>query len=179
MQKFQARGRPSNAALETRPDSRLEGESMRTGHGATQSQLPRLDFARVKKRSCGVAKSKKRKCKDSMHAALPENPPKALVYGALAGFNRDFEQVLDDLQRLEALRLFPRRWQRKFLKQWRATLAETRAWVSFEVVEILHQTEQGEWTRLGRRRRRLEEESASSDDVSVPTKSSVRKSRKP
>ena len=103
---------------------------------------------------------------------LPQSSP---VYEALARFNRDFGQVLEDLERLEALRLFPRRWQRKFLKQWRATLAETRAWVSFEVVEILHETEQGDWTRLGRRRRRLEEESASSDDASATTKSGARK----
>lgn len=111
-----------------------------------------------------------------MRAAFPENPPKTLIYDALATWNRDFEQVLEDLQRLEALRLFPRRWQRKFLKEWRATLEETRAWANFEVIEVLHQTEEREWTSFGRRRRRLEERSASSDDVSVPTKSAARKS---
>jgi hypothetical protein len=123
-----------------------------------------------------VAKSKKRNSKNSMRAAFPENPPKTLIYDALATWNRDFEQVLEDLQRLEALRLFPRRWQRKFLKEWRATLEETRAWANFEVIEVLHQTEEREWTSFGRRRRRLEERSASSDDVSVPTKSAARKS---
>jgi hypothetical protein len=80
------------------------------------------------------------------------------------------------LERLEALRLFPRRWQHRFLKAWRATLEETRAWANFEVIEVLHQTEEREWTRFGRRGRRLDELSASSDDVSVSTKSSVRKS---
>jgi len=35
----------------------------------------------------------------------------------------------------------------------------------FEVIEVLHQTEEREWTRLGRWRRRLEELSASSDEV--------------
>jgi hypothetical protein len=117
-----------------------------------------------------VAKSKKRNSKNSMRAALPENPPKTLVYDALATWNRDFEQVLDDLQQLEALRLFRHRWQRQFLKEWRATLQETRTWANFEVVEVLHQTEEREWTSLGRRRRRLEELSESSNDVSVPTK---------
>jgi len=52
--------------------------------------------------------------------------------------NRDFEQVLGDLDRLGAQRLFPHRWQPKFLKAWRATLEETRAWANFEVVEVLH-----------------------------------------
>jgi hypothetical protein len=108
-----------------------------------------------------------------MRAALPENLPKTLVYEALAKWNRDFEQLLADLQRLEALHLFPRRWQRQFLKVWRVTLAEIRAWVSFEVVEVLHEAEEREWTRLGRRRRRLEKRSVS-DDVSVPMKSSER-----
>jgi hypothetical protein len=61
-----------------------------------------------------VPKSKKRNSKDSMRAAFPENPPKTLFYDALATWNRDFEQVLEDLQRLEALRLFPRRWQLNF-----------------------------------------------------------------
>jgi hypothetical protein len=117
-----------------------------------------------------VAKSKKRSSKKSMRAAFPENPPKTLVYDALATWNRDYEQVLEDLQRLEALHLFPRRWQSKFLKEWRAALGEIRAWVSFEVVEILHQREEREWTSFGRRRRRLEKLSAPSDDVSVPTK---------
>jgi len=46
-----------------------------------------------------------------MRASLPENRPKALVYDALATLNRDFERVLNDLQRLEELRLFPLRWQ--------------------------------------------------------------------
>jgi hypothetical protein len=76
---------------------------------------------------------------------------------------------------LEALRLFPRRWQRIFLKQWRATLAETRAWVSFEVVEVLHQSEQREWTRLGRRRQRAEKQSAP-DDALLPPQPNTGKS---
>jgi hypothetical protein len=64
---------------------------------------------------------------------------------------------------MEALRLFPLRWQRRFLKECRAILEETRAWANFEVIEVLHQTEEREWTRLDRRRRRLEKRSA--DDV--------------
>jgi hypothetical protein len=97
-----------------------------------------------------------------------------LVYEVLAGFNRSFEQVLLDLERLATLDLFTERWQRSAYKTCRATLEETRAWANFEVIEVLHQTEQREWTRLGRRRRRLE--NLCSDDVSVPTKSRARKS---
>jgi hypothetical protein len=140
------------------------------------SKLGQLDFTRVKTRSCGVPKSKKRNSKNSMRAALPENPPKALVYEALAGFNRNFEQVLQDLERLATLDLFTERWQRRAFKACRATLEEMRASANFEVIEVLHLTEEREWTRLGRRRRRLENLPASSDDVSVPTKSIMRKS---
>jgi hypothetical protein len=104
-----------------------------------------------------------------VRGALPENPPKTLVYDALARGNRDFDQVPDDLQRLEALRF--RAAGNVNLKDWRATL-ETRAWATFEVIEVLHQAEQRDWTSHGRRRRRLEEPSASSDDVSVARASS-------
>jgi hypothetical protein len=69
-----------------------------------------------------------------------ESAPRDLL---LATLNRDFEQVLRDLERLEELRLFRYHWQREFLKVWRATLEETRAWVSFKMVEILHQKRNG------------------------------------
>jgi hypothetical protein len=136
----------------------------------------RLDFVPVMKQSCGVAKSKRKNSKNSKRAAFPKNPPKTLVYDALAVLNRDFEQLLGDLQRLEALCLFPLRWQRKFLEAWRATLEETRAWANFEVIEVLHQKEERDWVGFGRIRQRSEKPSASPADVSVPTKSSVRKS---
>ena len=112
-----------------------------------------------------MAKSKKRNSKNSVRAAFPENPPKTLAYDALAILNRDFEQVLEDLHRLEALRLFPHRWQRKFLKAWRVTLQETRAWASFEVIEVLHQREEREWNSLGRIRQRSEKPSEPPADI--------------
>ena len=99
------------------------------------------------------------------------------MYDAIATLNRDFEHVLSDLERLEGLRLFPRRWQREFLKVWRATLEETRAWVNFEVLEILHQKEESEWARFGRNRQRLHKPSEPPDDTLVPAQSVVRKSQ--
>jgi hypothetical protein len=128
------------------------------------------------KQSCGVSKAKRKNTKNSRRATFPENPPKTQVYDALAVLNRDFEQVLDDVQRLEDLRLFPRRWQRKFLTTWRATLEETRAWANFEVIEVLHQREEREWVSFGRLRQRSEKSSEPPVDVSVPTTSSMRKS---
>ena len=103
-----------------------------------------------------VANSKRQNSKDAPQRGSPKNAPKAQIYDALAALNRDFEQVLWDLERLEELRLFPHRWQRKFLRTWRATLEETRAWANFEVAEILHQREERGWVDFGRIRRRSE-----------------------
>jgi hypothetical protein len=120
-----------------------------------------------------VTKTKRQKSRDSRHV-FPKKLPKVLFYDALAALNRDFEQVLRDLERLEELRLFRHRWQREFLKVWRATLEETRAWVSFEVLEVLHQKEEREWARFGHMPQRAEEPSESA--VLVPIKGREAKS---
>ena len=124
-----------------------------------------------------MAKPKRQNSKNSRHAAFPKNASKVLVYEALATLNRDFEQVGADLERLEGLRLFPRRWQRQFLKVWRATLDETRAWVNFEVVKVLHQKEECEWASFARTRQRLEKPSEPLSDLLDP-KAGVRKSQR-
>jgi hypothetical protein len=62
--------------------------------------------------------------------------------------------VLCDLEGLEELRVFPHRWQRNFLKTRRGTLEETRTWADFEVVEVLHQREERDWTSFDRIRQR-------------------------
>jgi hypothetical protein len=106
-----------------------------------------------------VAKPRRQNTRNSRLAAFPQNVPKALVYDALATLNQDFEQVLADLERLQGLRLFPRRWHHRVLKAWRAALEETRASVNFEVDEILHQREERDWVGFGRIRQRLEKPS--------------------
>jgi len=103
-----------------------------------------------------VVQPKRQNPKNSPRAGFPKDVPKLLVYEALAALNRDFEQVLLDLERLGALGVFPDRRQRQFLKACRATLEETRAWANFELVEILHEREEREWVRFARLRRRAE-----------------------
>ena len=120
--------------------------------------------------------SKRQNSKNSPQGGFPKNVPKVLVYEALAAMNRGFEQVLGDLERLEELRLFPHRWQRNFLKTWRATLEETRAWANFEVVEVLHQREERDWVSFGRTRQRSEKSPELSSEVPVTAKASGRKS---
>ena len=124
-----------------------------------------------------MAKSKKQKSQSATDA-FPPNASKVLVYDAIATLNRDFEQVLADLERLEGLRLFPRRWQREFLKVWRTTPEETRAWVNFEVLEVLHHREEREWARFGRIRQRLQKPLEPPSDTLVPAQSVVRKSQR-
>jgi hypothetical protein len=104
-----------------------------------------------------VAKPKRKITKSALHAGCPPTASKAQAYDDLAAFNRNFEQVLDDLERLGALGLLPDRWQRRFLKICRATLEETRAWINLEVVEVFHEREEREWVRFGRVRQRADE----------------------
>jgi hypothetical protein len=125
-----------------------------------------------------VAQTRPSNAKNPPPAAFPKNAPKAQAYEALAALNRDFQQVLGDLDRLEAQRLFPRRWQRTFLKAWRATLEETRAWANFEVVEVLHQIEERDWVRFSRLRQRAEKLFEPAENVLLPSKSRSRNSRR-
>ena len=122
-----------------------------------------------------MAKPKRQNPQNSLRAGFPNDIPKAGVYAALAGLNLDFEKLLVELERLGELGLFPRRWQRKFLKACRATLEETRAWTNFEV---LHQVEEGDWVRFARIRQRAEKPSELPGDVLLPTEPRTPKSKK-
>jgi hypothetical protein len=124
---------------------------------------------------CVVPKPKSPNTRKSLPQGFPKNAPKALAYEAFAGFNRNFEQVLQDLERLATL-VITERWQSRSIKACRATLEEMRAWANFEIVEVLHQREERDWVRFARIRQRAEKSSGTPADVSVTAKSSVRKS---
>ena len=121
--------------------------------------------------------SKKPKNKGASNWTGSADAPKVLIYEALATLNRDFEQILRDLDRFEELCVFPQRWQRKLVKTWRATVEETRAWGNFEVLEVLHEKEEREWVRFGRIRQLLEKQSESHEMV-APAKSIQRTTRR-
>ena len=125
-----------------------------------------------------MAQPKRQKPQNSPYAGFPKHVPKLLVYEALAAFNRDFEQTLLDLERLAALRLFPHRGQRQFLKACRATLQEARAWTNFELIEALQQKEQEEWVHFARLRQRAEQPSETPGEGVFPAEPRTRKSRK-
>ena len=66
------------------------------------------------------------------------------VYESLNALNHDFECVLAELARLHELGMF----NRDLANILRIVVKETRAWANFELVEILLQREQDDWTRF-------------------------------
>jgi DNA-directed RNA polymerase specialized sigma54-like protein len=96
------------------------------------------------------------------------------VYEALHALNRDFEQVLAELARLHELGMF----NRDLANILRIVVQETRAWANFELVEILQQREQDDWTRFGRLHRRWEKKLQDPNDVLIEAKLLMEKQRK-
>ena len=88
------------------------------------------------------------------------------VYESLAAMNHDFECVLAELARLHELGMF----NRDLANILRIVVKETRAWANFELVEILQQREQDDWTRFGRLHRRWEKKLQDPNDVLIEAK---------
>jgi hypothetical protein len=70
------------------------------------------------------------------------------VYENIHALNRDFEQVLADLARLQELGVF----QRDRFTVFRLIVQETRAWANVAVVEVLKQREEDDWVNFGQMR---------------------------
>ena len=96
------------------------------------------------------------------------------VYESLAAMNHDFECVLAELARLHELGMF----NRDLANILRIVVKETRAWANFELVEILQQREQDDWTRFGRLHRRWEKKLQDPNDVLIEAKHLMEKQRK-
>lgn len=92
---------------------------------------------------------------------------KDTLYGGLSDLNRNFEQVLFDLERLRTGGLFRSRFQRDSLATCRATIEETRAWLNFAATESLHEREERDRAHFGRIRRRLEKKYEDPHDVLI------------
>ena len=88
------------------------------------------------------------------------------VYESLNALNHDFECVLAELARLHELGMF----SRDLANILRIVVKETRAWANFELVEILQQREQDDWTRFGRLHRRWEKKLEDPNDVLIEAK---------
>jgi hypothetical protein len=94
---------------------------------------------------------------------MKELPRKQFVYETLHTVNQHFDQLMLDRQRLAELRLL----EQKDLKGLVSIIEETRAWINFELVEIMHQREQDDWAKFGRIRLRWERKYEDPEDVVI------------
>jgi hypothetical protein len=70
------------------------------------------------------------------------------IYESLSTINRSFEQILQELARLDQLDWFR---GRPPMKSVALAVREMRAWTMSEILDVLHEKEEGQWMRLGRR----------------------------
>ena len=89
----------------------------------------------------------------------------SLVYESLWIVNQGFEQILRELAQLQKSNWFR---GRRVIKSVDLAVRETQAWATFEILEVLHERVEREWTRLGRMRDRQEK----ADDARTPAEDS-------
>ncbi len=73
------------------------------------------------------------------------------IYESLNLINRGFEQIHQELERIQQHDWFRNRTP---IRSVELAARETHAWTMFEVLEVLREREEDEWTRLGRARNR-------------------------
>ncbi len=81
------------------------------------------------------------------------NSRTSFAYDSLVLINRGFEQILQELDRLQRHDWFRKRAP---IKSVELAVKETRAWTMFELLEVLRDRQEEVWTRLGRVRSRQE-----------------------
>jgi len=107
---------------------------------------------------------------------LPLKPyaEKLVVYEALHALNRDFEQVLADLAKLQELGVF----QHDRFTIFRIMVQETRAWANMVVAELLQMREEDDLGWFGRLHRRWEKKREDPNDALRDAKALIEKRRK-
>src|SRR5712692_4476618 len=94
---------------------------------------------------------------------LKQHPEKLPIYETIHAMNRDFEQVLAGLEKLEKMGLF-----KPFLSNiFRIMVEETRTHANFELIEVMQEIEQDDWARFGRLRRQWEKTWEDPNDVLI------------
>ena len=85
---------------------------------------------------------------------MPDNAnPSSLIYELLSDVNRSFDGILAGLERIQKSSWFR---HRRLIQTIELAVRETQAWTTFEILEVLHERAEREWTRLGRLRSRRE-----------------------
>ena len=110
-----------------------------------------VDLAACRERSC------------VSYVMKTKNTP--LPYESLCTISRSFEQILLVLEQLDQVD-----WFRQHAPMKSVTLAvrEVRAWTLSEILDVLHQREEGEWMRLGRLRIAREKQLERRADIRKP-----------
>jgi hypothetical protein len=93
---------------------------------------------------------------------MTKNTSASSMYEALNLINRNFAQILQELEALRRLNCFRRQASIKAVE---LAVNETRAWTLFEILDILHQLEEDEWTRFGSVRALYEQSEAEQTPV--------------
>ena len=96
------------------------------------------------------------------------------VYENLHFLNQDFQQVLNDIARLQELGVFQRDLGRIFS----VVVKETRAWANMEMAEFLQMREQDAWAYFGRLHNRWEKKLRDPNDVLIEAELLLEKRRK-
>ena len=109
--------------------------------------VPSVDFLGGGERSC-VSGGPRMKTKNTNALSM---------YDALNLINRNFGQILQELEGLRRLNCFRRPAS---IKSVELAVNETRAWTLFEILDVLHKHEEDEWTRFGRVRAQREKTEA-------------------
>ena len=78
------------------------------------------------------------------------------IYENLFALNQSFDEILDRVNRLHNWGLFRNQFQRQSIAICGATLRESRAWLNFEILQILENREERALAYFGRIRRDLE-----------------------
>ncbi len=95
------------------------------------------------------------------------------VYENLHFLNQDFQQVLNDIARLQELGVF----QRDLGHIFSVVVKETRAWANVEMAEFLQMREQDAWAYFGRLHNRWEKRLRDPNDVLLEAKQLLEKRR--
>ena len=96
------------------------------------------------------------------------------VYENLHFLNQDFQQVLNDIARLQELGVF----QHDRFNIFRIMVQETRAWANMELAELLQMREEDDLGWFGRLHRRWDKKREDPNDVLLEAKHLLEKRRK-
>jgi hypothetical protein len=92
----------------------------------------------------------KKKTSSTREKTPGESAKNLAIYENLFALNQSFDEILDRVNRLHNSDLFRNHFQRQSIAICRATLKESRAWINFEILQILEDREERGLEYFGR-----------------------------